>query len=42
MIFQIQAGQPGIVPADPLFPHECLQQPLFGDPIEPSDELLAI
>ncbi len=42
MIFQIEAGQPGIVPAELFLPHEGVQQPLFGDPVKFADQTAAI
>ena len=42
MVFQIQAGEPGILPRELLLAHEGFQQPLFRDPIQLADKWCAI
>src|SRR4026209_447052 len=42
MIFQIETGQPGIIPTDLFLPDEPFQQPLLRHPIEFSDETTAV
>ena len=42
MIFQIQAGEPRIIPRKAFFAHKGFEQPLFRYPIELPDQLSTV